>query len=256
MIYFRLKEILKEKNVNMIDLADKTGISRTSLSKLSTGKSQGIQFDTLDKIMESLDVRVQDLFSYTPNNKNLFIELDIKGQNEKNEFANEVLPSGLLKIYRGTIIIEDTVDNEKYYSTFTLRLSYIGEKLNTYIAFHLDYSSENDMQNIETMVFDPSKVENSLLLVDSYLIEAAYEITSELIANSFSEYERHIADEYPSKFKTNKEGVFSFEFSFIRSKEKPSFEFVTQFDKNYIYIVPDLFEGNDKISIEFNTLDN
>ena len=256
MIYFRLKEILKEKNVNMIDLADKTGISRTSLSKLSTGKSQGIQFDTLDKIMESLDVRVQDLLSYTPNNKKLFIELDVKGQHEKNEFNNDILPSGLLKTYKGTIIIEDTVANENYYSPFTLRLSYIGEKLNTYIAFHLDYASESDTQTLENMIFNPSKVENSLLLVDSALIEIAYEVTSELIANSFSEYERQLENASPVKFQANKDGIFSFEFSFIQSKEKPSFEFVTQFDKNYIYIVPDLFEGNDKISIELNTLDN
>ena len=62
MLKFNLHEILDKQGMTMTKLSEMTGIGRPTLSKLANGQSQGIQFDTLDKISGALSVPVQDLF--------------------------------------------------------------------------------------------------------------------------------------------------------------------------------------------------
>lgn len=62
MIHFELRKFLNKKNMTLTELSEKTGISRTSLSQLSNGKSQGIQFDTLENISLALEISPSDLF--------------------------------------------------------------------------------------------------------------------------------------------------------------------------------------------------
>lgn len=54
MIEFNLKKVVKQSGLTMQELSKKAGVSRTALSNLATGKSQGIQFDTLNRICEVL----------------------------------------------------------------------------------------------------------------------------------------------------------------------------------------------------------
>lgn len=61
MINFNLKKVMKEKNMTLKELSTKTGLSINTLSLLSTGKSKGIQFDTLEKLIHALDCNVKDL---------------------------------------------------------------------------------------------------------------------------------------------------------------------------------------------------
>ncbi|MEL0538250.1 helix-turn-helix transcriptional regulator [Staphylococcus debuckii] len=65
MIKFKLKEIMENKNMKISDLNKKTGISRNSLSLLINGKSRGIQFETLEKIIGALNIEIGDLFEKT-----------------------------------------------------------------------------------------------------------------------------------------------------------------------------------------------
>ncbi|OEK55459.1 hypothetical protein ASS95_01495 [Staphylococcus equorum] len=62
MIHFNLKKHLKEKDITISELSEKTGISRNSLGLLINGKSRGIQFDTLEKIARVIDIKIEDLF--------------------------------------------------------------------------------------------------------------------------------------------------------------------------------------------------
>ncbi len=62
MTIFRLKSVLKEKKMTITELSTLTGLSINTLSLLSTGKSQGIQFNTLYKIAEQLGVPIGELF--------------------------------------------------------------------------------------------------------------------------------------------------------------------------------------------------
>ena len=61
MIKFNLKKMMKEKKITLKELSSKTGLSINTLSLLSTGKSKGIQFETLEKIIRTLDCSVKDL---------------------------------------------------------------------------------------------------------------------------------------------------------------------------------------------------
>ncbi|WP_239700247.1 helix-turn-helix transcriptional regulator [Mammaliicoccus sp. D-M17] len=66
---FRLKKIMKSKGLKISDLNKATGISRNTLSLLINGKSQGIQFNTLYKISETLDVSIGELFEEVNKNE-------------------------------------------------------------------------------------------------------------------------------------------------------------------------------------------
>lgn len=59
---FRLNEILKEKRMTITELSKLTSLSINTLSLLSTGKSKGIQFNTLYKISETLEIPIGELF--------------------------------------------------------------------------------------------------------------------------------------------------------------------------------------------------
>ncbi|PKE16727.1 helix-turn-helix domain-containing protein [Macrococcoides caseolyticum] len=83
MIIFNLKEELKKKDMTLTELAQKTQLSINTLSLLSTGKSKGIQFDTLEKIVNILDCKVEDLI-ISSEKFVVFEILDIKLINQED----------------------------------------------------------------------------------------------------------------------------------------------------------------------------
>ena len=56
MLNFELKKHLKDKDMTISELSEKTGISRNSLGLLINGKSRGVQFETLEKISRVMNV--------------------------------------------------------------------------------------------------------------------------------------------------------------------------------------------------------
>lgn len=60
----RLKEVLKEKGITGKDLAERIGLTETSLSRIIKGDQQP-RFDMLLQVAEILDVDVKDLFNST-----------------------------------------------------------------------------------------------------------------------------------------------------------------------------------------------
>ena len=67
MIKFNLKKVMKQKNLNISQLNEMTGISRNSLSLLINGKSQGVQFETIEKITRALNIGIEELFEKSFN---------------------------------------------------------------------------------------------------------------------------------------------------------------------------------------------
>lgn len=61
MTNIKLKEILRSRYRTMTWLHEKTGISKNTLSLMSNNSSKGIQFDTLEKICNALDITPNDL---------------------------------------------------------------------------------------------------------------------------------------------------------------------------------------------------
>ncbi|MBB2508438.1 MULTISPECIES: helix-turn-helix domain-containing protein [Staphylococcus] len=85
MIKFNLKKVMKQKNLNISQLNEMTGISRNSLSLLINGKSQGIQFETMEKITRALNIEVEELFERSFNE--LKIEFgNLYNINQKHEY--------------------------------------------------------------------------------------------------------------------------------------------------------------------------
>lgn len=68
-IKFRLDEIMEEENLTIQDVHEMTEISRNTISQMINKKPKGIQFDTLDKLVSSLDVEVSSLIKHIPENK-------------------------------------------------------------------------------------------------------------------------------------------------------------------------------------------
>ncbi|HHW9524380.1 TPA: helix-turn-helix domain-containing protein [Staphylococcus aureus] len=74
MIKFDLKKVMKEKNKTLKELSSNTGLSINTLSLLSTGKSKGIQFDTLEKLLKELRCNINDLIVLDSGFRKLIIK--------------------------------------------------------------------------------------------------------------------------------------------------------------------------------------
>lgn len=58
----RLRELREIQGISQEELAEKSGISRTTISELETGKKEVTTNVTLEKIAEALGVKVSDIF--------------------------------------------------------------------------------------------------------------------------------------------------------------------------------------------------
>jgi len=69
-----LPTLLAERRLKVADAVRATGISKTTLHKIYNDQSSRIDFDTIDKLCEFLEVEVGDIFEYVPDAE----ELDLK----------------------------------------------------------------------------------------------------------------------------------------------------------------------------------
>ena len=104
MIKFDLKRVMKEKKLNISQLNEMTGISRNSLSLLINGKSQGIQFETMEKITKSLNVNIEDLFKDSFD----YISLEVSEKvNIKGHFPSIVSDENFYNISKNVEVIKE-----------------------------------------------------------------------------------------------------------------------------------------------------
>jgi putative transcriptional regulator len=61
-VKLRIDELLKEKGRSAYWLAQETGIANSTLSNMRTGKTKGIDFDTIDAICSALRCEPGELF--------------------------------------------------------------------------------------------------------------------------------------------------------------------------------------------------
>ncbi|PKG35982.1 helix-turn-helix domain-containing protein [Psychrobacter sp. Sarcosine-3u-12] len=67
MILCNLPVLLAERRMKVADLIRTTGISKSTMHKIYNEQTSRIDFETMDKICEALDIGVGDLFTYVPN---------------------------------------------------------------------------------------------------------------------------------------------------------------------------------------------
>jgi putative transcriptional regulator len=69
MIKVHLSRIMGEKKLKIADVARMTGLHRNGIAKLYNEETDGIKFDTLDKLCKALDCKVEDLIEYIEDEK-------------------------------------------------------------------------------------------------------------------------------------------------------------------------------------------
>jgi len=69
MIVNHLPTLLAERRLKVADAVRATGVSKTTLHKIYNDQSSRIDFDTIDKLCEYLEVGVGDLFEYVTEDK-------------------------------------------------------------------------------------------------------------------------------------------------------------------------------------------
>lgn len=62
MLIFVIKKLRERKNLSIIDLCDKTNLSRSYLTKLENNKLDNCSVNVLEKISDALEVNIKDLF--------------------------------------------------------------------------------------------------------------------------------------------------------------------------------------------------
>ncbi|MNK69770.1 hypothetical protein D3C87_891660 [compost metagenome] len=67
MIKVHLSKVMGEKRINIAELARMTGLHRNGITKLYNEETDGIKFDTLEKICIALECKVQDIIEYVHN---------------------------------------------------------------------------------------------------------------------------------------------------------------------------------------------
>lgn len=69
MIKIHLSRIMGEKRINIADLSRMTGLHRNGITKLYNEDTDGVKFDTLDRICRALECSVQDVIEYIDTEK-------------------------------------------------------------------------------------------------------------------------------------------------------------------------------------------
>ena len=64
MIILRLDRMMADRKISLNELAEKVGISNVNLSKIKTGKVNGVRFNTLDAICKALECQPGDILEY------------------------------------------------------------------------------------------------------------------------------------------------------------------------------------------------
>ena len=63
-IKLKLKVIMAEKNIKLMDLAEKIGLAQANLSILRNNKARAIRFSTLEALCKELNCTPGDLIKY------------------------------------------------------------------------------------------------------------------------------------------------------------------------------------------------
>lgn len=80
LIKCNLAVLLAERNLKITQVANDTGISRTTITSLANNYSQGVQIDTLNKLCIYLQVSPQQFFSYIP------FDFSIRAERQTKDF--------------------------------------------------------------------------------------------------------------------------------------------------------------------------
>lgn len=82
MLKFNLSKLMKERRLSIQDVSNATNISRPTISQLYNGNSKGIQFETLNRLLNGLDVDLYELFEDVFPSNHLHFDVDFIDKND------------------------------------------------------------------------------------------------------------------------------------------------------------------------------
>jgi putative transcriptional regulator len=65
-IKVNLAKIMADRDISLLVLSKKVGITNVNLSKLKTGKVSAVRFSTLDALCQALDCQPGDILEHVP----------------------------------------------------------------------------------------------------------------------------------------------------------------------------------------------
>ena len=74
MTTFNLKETMERRNISIKELSEGTGLSRNTISLITRNKTNGINFSTLDAIMEYLNCSIFDVIKVKHEKEQSLVE--------------------------------------------------------------------------------------------------------------------------------------------------------------------------------------
>lgn len=149
----------------MTELHELTGISQNALSLLANGKSNGIQFNTLDKILVATNATIDELLEHSGELYTLFVQRETKNEYEKSNFFT----------YK---IISRKSSNEEFYWEFDFCVTHYS--MNNRTVIHISYDKNKPGNQYDELFVKNiiQRKDSSILVPLSYLV--AYELIHHL----------------------------------------------------------------------------
>lgn len=185
MIIFNLEKLTKNRNITMTELSERTGISRTSLSQLSTGKTQGVQFKTLDKLLTALDCPVGDLILHIKEKPldlaiyvttNMYHDFELQTEEVNKEDRTYHFPKMISISFDLNINIQKTNFDLSFINSVDAVYSFIGPESTdgkTILDFKYDFSDTQLSQMIDSKFLDDTEVYELKKLIHNELLNQA-----------------------------------------------------------------------------------
>lgn len=85
MIRNNLASLLVERNMKATEVSERTGIARSTLSRISNNSTAKIEYDTINQLCHVLKITPKDFFSYNPYDCS--VEFEITEEEEKKGMA-------------------------------------------------------------------------------------------------------------------------------------------------------------------------
>ncbi|MDU0462082.1 MULTISPECIES: helix-turn-helix domain-containing protein [Staphylococcus] len=101
MIQSKLSVLMAERGLKISDLYEETGISKTTLMALAENSGKGVQFDTIDKLCNYLDITPCEFFDYAP----YMINIDDADFSSGSEEFNNISITLKKQFYKRTFYI-------------------------------------------------------------------------------------------------------------------------------------------------------
>lgn len=89
MVQIMLSRLLEKQKMSISDLAEKTQLHRNTINNLINKKTEGIQFDTLEKICFALKCNIQDLLKLEGGTQQMHYDT-VTGRPSINDYAEQL----------------------------------------------------------------------------------------------------------------------------------------------------------------------